>query len=217
MSDVLLDAATLLAEGWRRDIGHGLIALPVTTLSPIFEAMRIRLFFLRWLWLAAVPAIAAMGPSAPRPGPVQLPRVESPAPETPEPPESPADNLSTTELDILDATEVAQEDFLGKARPLVIFADNASDASLLSQITLLKAETDDLIERDVVVITDTDPSANSAWRQRLRPSGFSLVLIDKDGQVKQRKPMIWDTREITRAIDKFPSRRVETGRGAFAQ
>ena len=55
------------------------------------------------------------------------------------------------------------------------------------------------------------------WRVWLRPEGFSLVLIDKDGQVKQRKPVIWDTREISRAIDKFPSRRTETGRAGFAQ
>ena len=67
-----------------------------------------------------------------------------------------------------------------------------------------------LIERDVLIITDSDPGANSAWRQQLHPRGFSLVIIDKDGQVKQRRPLPWDVREISRAIDKTPVRRSET-------
>lgn len=40
------------------------------------------------------------------------------------------------------------------------------------------------------------------------------MIIDKDGQVKARKPLPWDAREITRAIDKFPLRRQEIGRGS---
>jgi hypothetical protein len=35
------------------------------------------------------------------------------------------------------------------------------------------------------------------------------VLIDKDGEAKLRKPLPWDVREITHAIDKFPLRRQE--------
>ena len=48
-----------------------------------------------------------------------------------------------------------------------------------------------------------------AIRAKLRPRGFSLVLIDKDGEAKLRKPLPWDVREITHAIDKFPLRRQE--------
>ena len=32
---------------------------------------------------------------------------------------------------------------------------------------------------------------------------------DKDGKIALRKPLPWDTREISRTIDKFPSRRDE--------
>lgn len=46
-------------------------------------------------------------------------------------------------------------------------------------------------------------------RQRLRPRGFMLVLIGKDGGVKLRKPVPWDVREISRSIDKFPLRQQE--------
>ena len=35
-------------------------------------------------------------------------------------------------------------------------------------------------------------------RQKLRPRGFMLVLIGKDGGVKLRKPFPWDVREISR-------------------
>jgi hypothetical protein len=63
--------------------------------------------------------------------------------------------------------------------------------------------------RDVVIITDTDPAARSAVRTQLRPRGFMLAVIDKDGQVKQRKPLPWSVREISRAIDKMPTRQQE--------
>ena len=69
-----------------------------------------------------------------------------------------------------------------------------------------------LTRRDVVVVADSDPADATVWRQRLKPNGFSLLVIDKDGQVKQRKPSPWDVREIVRAIDKFPLRRQEIGR-----
>ena len=34
---------------------------------------------------------------------------------------------------------------------------------------------------------DTDPAAKTEWRQKLRPRGFSLVLMDKDGDGKISK------------------------------
>ena len=39
--------------------------------------------------------------------------------------------------------------------------------------------------------------------------------LDKDGQVKQRRPLPWDVREISRAIDKLPLRRQEIGRAGL--
>ena len=41
--------------------------------------------------------------------------------------------------------------------------------------------------------------------------------MDKDGQVKLRKPFPWDVREISRAIDKFPLRRQEIGRADLGE
>jgi hypothetical protein len=66
-----------------------------------------------------------------------------------------------------------------------------------------------LTERDVVVLTDTDPDSLSDVRKTLRPRGFALVVVDKDGAVMLRKPDPWDLRELTRAIDKTPLRQQE--------
>ena len=109
---------------------------------------------------------------------------------------------------------VDPDQFLWTARPVVIFADTADDPAFVDQVASLRRDGRALASRDVVLVLDSAPSANSAWRQQLRPQGFSLVLIDKDGQVKIRRPVPWDAREIGRAIDRLPLRRQEIGRGS---
>ena len=94
-------------------------------------------------------------------------------------------------------------------RPVVVFADNPNDPAFIRQMELIAAGMADLAERDVIIVTDTDPAGMSEWRKRLRPRGFSLVLMDKDLRTTIRKPLPWDAREITHAIDKFPIRREE--------
>ena len=117
------------------------------------------------------------------------------------------------ELPMQPAIGTAPADFQWKSRVVVVFADTPDDPAFVEQMRMLERRPAALIDRDVVVIADSDPSAGSSWRMTLHPRGFSLVLIDKDGQVKQRKPSPWDVREITRAIDKFPLRRQEMRRG----
>ena len=109
----------------------------------------------------------------------------------------------------LDAQGLTPEEFHWLKRPVIVFADTAADPAYLRQLDLLRANPEALAERDVVVITDTDPAAMSAFRKKFRPRGFSLVMMDKDGVTTLRKPLPWDVREITRAIDKFPIARQE--------
>ena len=113
------------------------------------------------------------------------------------------------ELVITEAGEQILDDFHWVSRPLVIFADSPNDLRFRQQMELLAERPEELIERDVVVITDTDPTANSPIRQELRPRGFALVLIGKDGFKYLRKPLPWDVREISRSIDKMPLRQQE--------
>lgn len=107
------------------------------------------------------------------------------------------------------ASEVVLADLLYQKRIVAIFADDPLDPNFLRQMALVAVNSADLVERDVIVVFDTDPAAASALRTKLRPRGFALVILDKDGKVALRKPLPWDTREISRAIDKFPSRRDE--------
>lgn len=79
----------------------------------------------------------------------------------------------------------------------------------MQQIQLITERLDALTDRDVVVITDTDPAARSPIRRAMRPRGFMIMLLAKDGSVILRKPSPWDVREITRSIDKQPLRQQE--------
>lgn len=110
---------------------------------------------------------------------------------------------------VFDATSIDIDELVWLARPVVVFADSPNDPRFQQQMDLLAARPDDLAERDVIVLVDTDPAAQSALRTRLRPRGFMLVLIGKDGQIELRKPAPWDVREITRSIDKMPLREQE--------
>ncbi len=108
-----------------------------------------------------------------------------------------------------DAAEVVFADQLYLQRPVVVFADSPADPNFIRQMELLARDLPALALRDVVLVTDTDPSAKTAWRMKLRPRGFSLVLMDKDLKPVIRKPLPWEVREIVAAIDKFPLRRQE--------
>ncbi|KIC11496.1 hypothetical protein RA19_05485 [Leisingera sp. ANG-M1] len=121
---------------------------------------------------------------------------------------------STPEL-IQPGYDVALEDFQWVQRPVVVFADSPEDPRFHEQMERLMDGIEALKERDVVVLTDTDPAARSALRKKLRPRGFMLVLVGKDGGVKLRKPHPWTVRELSRTIDKFPERQreVEERRG----
>lgn len=110
---------------------------------------------------------------------------------------------------VFEAAEVDLEDFLWIARPVVVFADTPADPAYREQLDLLLERPEALAERDVVVIVDTDREARSDIRTRLRPRGFMLTLIGKDGEVEIRKPRPWDVRELSRSIDKMPLRQQE--------
>ncbi len=110
---------------------------------------------------------------------------------------------------ILDGTTANLNEFLWIKRPLIVFADTPADPRYVEQMGYIAERLDVLNERDVVVLTDTDPAARSDLRKALRPRGFSLVLVGKDGVIYLRKPTPWRVREITRSIDKLPMRQQE--------
>lgn len=105
------------------------------------------------------------------------------------------------------------DDFLWVARPIVVFADTPADPRLEEQLSLLTQRPAALLERDVVILVDTDPDARSDIRTALRPRGFSIVVLTKDGTVGMRRPAPRDVREIIRAIDNFQLRQEELRQG----
>jgi hypothetical protein len=148
-------------------------------------------------------------------GPVALP-AQATDTATPEQTAVPADDATAVEpvaepegLPRYDAADVMLSDFLWTKRLLVVLADSPADPAFDRQIRYILDREEAMIERDIVLITDADPAARSDARTRLRPRGFMLAIIDKDGEVKVRRPSPRDGREITQAIDKFPLRREE--------
>jgi hypothetical protein len=101
------------------------------------------------------------------------------------------------------------DEFVWIKRPLIVFADSPADPRFIQQMEFITERLDELAERDVIVLTDTNPGGESALRERLHPRGFMLVLIGKDGTIYLRKPLPWDVREISRSIDKMPMRQQE--------
>ncbi len=122
---------------------------------------------------------------------------------------SPLDTWTADPTTIFESAEVDLDDFKWIARPVIVFADAPEMPAFKSQIELFEARIDELVARDVVLIVDTAPADRSDIRQKLRPRGFMLVLMGKDGGVKLRKPFPWDVRELTRQIDKMPIRQQE--------
>ncbi|PIE13898.1 MAG: hypothetical protein CSA70_04095 [Rhodobacterales bacterium] len=109
--------------------------------------------------------------------------------------------------EVTDPTDLSQ--FFWKNRVLVVFADSPNDPRYMEQLKRLSMRPQDLVDRDVVILLDSDPAAKSALREKLRPRGFMLMLLAKDGTVYLRKPLPWTTREISRSIDKLPLRQQE--------
>ena len=108
-----------------------------------------------------------------------------------------------------DAIDLTLDEFRWIARPIVVFADTPADPRFIEQMELLTQRPEALLERDVVILFDTDPDARSAVRTALRPRGFALVVVAKDGSVGLRRPGPRDVREIIRAIDNFQLRQEE--------
>ena len=107
-------------------------------------------------------------------------------------------------------------------RPLLLFAANPDDPSLLAQMTKLKDAAAGLHERDVLLIaipfntpspTETSLTTADATEARRRfhipPTDFTVILLGKDGGEKLRssKPVPFD--KLRDKIDAMPMRRQE--------
>jgi len=112
-------------------------------------------------------------------------------------------------LRILNAADVDPAEFLWERRIVVVMANSPQDPAFVQQMRDIEAMPEDLDQRDVVVLVDSDRNSDSVLRRLLRPRGFMLAIIDKDGEIKQRRPAPRSVREIVAIIDRLPLRRQE--------
>ena len=119
------------------------------------------------------------------------------------------DKKLVNQLELFGSEKINLQDLILIKRVVLVFADNPQDPNFIRQIKLLNERPGTLINRDVVVLIDTDPLKKSDIRKQLRPRGFMLVLIGKDGTIALRKSSPWNVREISRSIDKMPLRKQE--------
>lgn len=112
-------------------------------------------------------------------------------------------------LTLINAADATLDEYLWTSRVLVVFAQTDRDPRFQEQLDALFEDPEALSSRDLVVIVDPDPEARSSIRARLRPRGFMLAIIEKDGQVMSRKPSPRTVREIAAIVDRFPMRRQE--------
>lgn len=113
------------------------------------------------------------------------------------------------ELLFLDAREADVREYVWNHRLVVIMADTPNNPQFARQMDEIRARAEEFVDRDVVVIFDAHPDEMSPLRRVLRPNGFMTAIIDKDGEVKARRPSVRSGRELMGVIDKFPLRRQE--------
>ncbi|SIN89340.1 DUF4174 domain-containing protein [Vannielia litorea] len=97
-------------------------------------------------------------------------------------------------------------------RPVVIFAEHPDDPQLDQALAALASVRAALADRDIVVLTDTDPRAATALRQRFAPEGFAMLLFGKDGGLKLRSGQAIAPETLFATIDAMPMRRQEMRR-----
>ncbi|MBL4874355.1 MAG: DUF4174 domain-containing protein [Rhodobacteraceae bacterium] len=127
-------------------------------------------------------------------------------------------SLLTLLLSLFAGFAIAQEStdplaqYKWVARPSVIFAESPFDPRFVLQMEMLAEDPSVLGERDVVILTDTEVDAYGPLRERLRPYEFTVILLDKEGNIVLRKSTPWTPRELSRVIDKLPIRKDEIDR-----
>lgn len=123
-----------------------------------------------------------------------------------------ADTFSEWQEDptrIFTADEVVLDELKWKLRGLFVFGEDPNEPAFVEQLDLIAARRDELVERDVIVIVDTNPDERSTLRNEFRPRAFMMVLTGKDGEIELRKPAPQSVRELSRTIDKMPMRQQE--------
>lgn len=108
-----------------------------------------------------------------------------------------------------DAAGVELDQYRWEARPVLVFGASPDAPDYVRQMEALRAAGSGLIERDILVFSDTGISDEGALRGRFAPEDFLVVLIGKDGGVKLSHTSPISTETLFRTIDAMPMRQRE--------
>lgn len=92
-------------------------------------------------------------------------------------------------------------------RPIIVFAPSEKDADYVQQMAMLDKSKAELADRDVIVLSDTSPADNGQLRLQLRPKGFEIILVGKDGGIKLREKTPLSSETLLATIDRMPMRK----------
>ncbi|MDC0329229.1 DUF4174 domain-containing protein, partial [bacterium] len=68
-----------------------------------------------------------------------------------------SNDLLIIDLNSSNGSSIGLNNFLWQKRVIIVFADNPEDPNFVGQIKLLRTRPTQLVERDVIVFTDTNP------------------------------------------------------------
>ena len=123
------------------------------------------------------------------------------------------------------ATAAELSDYLWQRRPLLVFAPTENDPRLVETMRRIEASRCDFADRDMVLgliltdgastldgnVVDTDQAQRLRSEFGIGATGFSVVLIGKDGGEKLRVNDVPDLQAIYAVIDGMPMRGSEMG------
>lgn len=94
-------------------------------------------------------------------------------------------------------------------RPVLIFAPSPDDPQLQQALAAMRLAEPGMDDRDIVVLTDTDPAAGGRLRESLSPEGFTMMLVGKDGGIKLESQEVLGPDQLFATIDRMPMRQRE--------
>jgi len=97
-------------------------------------------------------------------------------------------------------------------RQLLVFAENTNNSSLKTQQKVLNADPEGLKERDIEVKFFYADRDKDKFKEKHIKSGFTIILVGKDGGDKLRSTSTLTLQKLYSTIDAMPMRQSEMKR-----
>ena len=97
-------------------------------------------------------------------------------------------------------------------RQLLVFAENTNNSSLKTQQKILNADPEGLKERDIEVKFFYADRDKDKFKEKHIKSGFTIILVGKDGGDKLRSTSTLTLQKLYSTIDAMPMRQSEMKR-----